>query len=89
MGTVRQPGRRLHTGWVVPAGEFKQHCLKLMDEVAARRSPLLITKRGMAVARLVPVDEDFADPFGSMRGTVTYRGDAVASDADDWADSDA
>jgi prevent-host-death family protein len=41
----------------IPAGEFKARCLALLDEVAQTGMPLLVTKRGKAVARLVPVEE--------------------------------
>lgn len=37
------------------AGKFKDVCLQTLDEVAATRRPVLITKRGRPVARLVPV----------------------------------
>jgi prevent-host-death family protein len=40
----------------VPAGEFKAHCLALLDEVAATGKALTVTKRGKPVARLVPVE---------------------------------
>ena len=35
------------------AGEFKARCLKVMDQVQRTREPLLITKRGKPVAKLV------------------------------------
>ena len=38
----------------IAAGRFKNVCLKLLDEVAATRTPLIITKRGKPVAQLVP-----------------------------------
>lgn len=68
----------------IPAGEFKTHCLKLMDEVAARHAEIVITKYGRPVARLVPVDAEAPDSFGALRGTVTYLGDIVAPDPDVW-----
>ena len=37
------------------ASEFKAKCLKLMDEVAETGEEILITKRGRAVAKLLPV----------------------------------
>ncbi len=37
------------------AGAFKNICLKVLDEVAATRTPVVITKRGRPVAQLVPV----------------------------------
>ena len=39
----------------VPATEFKANCLRLMDEVAKQRRPIVITKRGKPVAKLVPI----------------------------------
>ena len=38
----------------MPAGKFKDVCLKTLDEVAATRTTIVITKRGRPVAKLVP-----------------------------------
>ncbi len=61
----------------VAAGAFKARCLKLMDEVARDRVPIVITKRGLPVAKLVPVDESPPPLFGCLGGTVTIIGDIV------------
>ncbi len=62
----------------VPAGQFKARCLKLMDEVRRSRREIVITKRGVPVAKLVPVEEKKGPSlFGAMKGTVTIRGDIV------------
>jgi prevent-host-death family protein len=82
---IRRP-RPLASIRSVPAGEFKQHCLQLMDEVRDRRIALVITKHGTPVAQLVPVDENAADGFGFLAGTVTVHGDIVAPDTDEWGD---
>lgn len=37
------------------AGKFKDVCLQTLDEVAATRRPVVITKRGHPVAKLVPI----------------------------------
>jgi prevent-host-death family protein len=42
------------------AGKFKDVCLKTLDEVAATRTPVVITKRGRPVAKLVPIDKPAA-----------------------------
>jgi prevent-host-death family protein len=42
----------------IPAGAFKQGCLRILDEVAETHRAVVITKRGKAVAKLVPVRED-------------------------------
>ncbi len=63
---------------VVPATEFKAHCLRLLDEVAAG-GEITITKRGKPVARLGPLA---ARPtsYGSWKGLVRVRGDIVHGD---------
>jgi len=53
------------------AGEFKAQCLAVMDEVAATREPVVITKRGRPVAKLVPVDGSKPKKFmGRLEGVL-------------------
>ncbi len=68
----------------VPAARFKADCLRLMDEVARRRTPILITKRGKPVAKLVPADERPVDLFGWMAGSVTIKGNIIAPLDVEW-----
>lgn len=68
----------------IPAGEFKARCLKLMDEVQATRRPLVITKRGKPVAKLVPVEDEVPSLFGRLKGTVTIHGDIISPIEQDW-----
>lgn len=42
----------------IPAGVFKQGCLRILDEVAESHDEVVITKRGKPVARLVPVQRE-------------------------------
>jgi prevent-host-death family protein len=72
----------------IAAGEFKAKCLHLLDEVAQRRAPLIITKRGKPMAKLVPIDDKPVDVYGRMRGTGKIIGDIV-SPLDDWGNADA
>jgi prevent-host-death family protein len=62
----------------IAAGEFKAKCLRLLDEVQRQRKPILITKRGKPVAKLVPADERPAGFIGSMKGTMEITGDIVS-----------
>ena len=55
----------------IDAAEFKAKCLKLIDDVVATRRPLLITKRGKPVARIVPVEDESAPPAHAERGGLT------------------
>jgi prevent-host-death family protein len=42
----------------VGAGYFKQHCLSIIDEVAETHQPVVISKRGKPMAKLVPITAD-------------------------------
>ena len=73
----------------IAAGKFKNVCLKLLDDVAASKTPIVITKRGRPVATLVPyvqpakkrslagsVLKEVGDPFGTGE---RWEADADAS----------
>ncbi|MGD1104033.1 MAG: type II toxin-antitoxin system Phd/YefM family antitoxin [Terriglobia bacterium] len=57
------------------AGEFKAHCLAVMEDVRMTREPVLITKRGRPVAKLVPTDRSSDDFIGRLVGVVKIVGD--------------
>ena len=59
----------------MPAGQFKARCLRVMEQVKKYRVPVVITKKGRPVAKLVPVDVPSADIFGCMAGTAKIVGD--------------
>jgi prevent-host-death family protein len=58
----------------IGAGDFKARCLALLDEIATQRTEIVVTKRGVPVARVVPVG---LPP--STEGSVTL---IAADDAD-------
>ena len=62
----------------MPAGQFKARCLRVMEEVKKYRTPVVITKKGRPVAKLVPVDTPATDVFGCMVGTARIAGDVEA-----------
>lgn len=51
------------------AGEFKAKCLAVMDEVAASGEPVVITKRGRPVVRVVPEAPEQKDWLAFLKGT--------------------
>jgi prevent-host-death family protein len=57
------------------AGKFKARCLAVMDDVNATGEPMLITKRGVPVAKIVPVSSKKRDLFGFMAGQFEIVGD--------------
>ncbi len=68
----------------IKASEFKARCLKLMDEVAESGEPIVITKNGRPVSRLVPEREKPATLFGLHRGRLTIDGDVVSPIDVEW-----
>jgi len=70
------------------AGEFKAKCLRVMEEVRKYRTPVLITKKGKPVAKLVPPDEPTKSVFGCMRDKIKIIGDventAVFPPIEEW-----
>ena len=72
----------------IAAGTFKDRCLKTLDEVASSKSPVVITKRGRPIAKLVP----YVAPAkkNSLAGSVLQEvGDPFGTDAMWDADADA
>lgn len=70
MTTSKRPTRRGAAPPEIPAAEFKAKCLSLMEDVATHHRAYTVTKRGKAVARLVPVQETQTAFVGSLRGMV-------------------
>lgn len=73
----------------LPAGEFKARCLSVMEEVRKNREPVLITKRGKPVAKLVPADKTREELIGRLEGVVSITGDIESpiEPADAWESS--
>ena len=70
----------------MPAGEFKAQCLAIMDQVRESGEPVIITKHGKPVAKLVPATQEADSIFGYMAGKVKVVGDIVGpvTPLDDW-----
>jgi len=68
------------------AGQFKNRCLAIMDEVQQTGEPVLITKHGKPVAKLVPAKKSGEDIFGYMAGKMKIAGDIVSpiTPPEDW-----
>ena len=73
----------------IAAGEFKARCLTLMDDVRNTREPLLITKRGKPVAKLVPMEDTDREFIGRLEGVIRILGDigSPIEPADAWESS--
>ena len=65
----------------IAAGQFKARCLALLDEVAQTGQPLVVTKRGKPVARVIPAEE--AD-VNDLHGSVLRQGDLISPVGGKW-----
>jgi prevent-host-death family protein len=71
----------------IAAGRFKDRCLKTLDEVAATKATVVITKRGRPVAKLVPYVEPTRK---TLAGSILKEVGDPFSTGEDWAaDADA
>ena len=60
------------------ATEFKAHCLALIDQVHRTGEPIVITKHGKVVARIVKDDAVSVRPYEELRGTGRFVSDVFA-----------
>lgn len=70
----------MHT---ISAGEFKATCLKLMDIIAQTHEEYIVTKRGVPIVKIIPIESN-EDPFGLLKGTVHICGDIIEPIDTSW-----
>lgn len=70
----------------IPAGQFKARCLAIMDQVLQSGEPVVVTKHGKPVVKLVPAEKQEDDIFGYMAGRAKIVGDIVGpiTPLEDW-----
>ncbi len=69
------------------ASAFKARCLTVMKDVQATGEPVVVTKRGTPVVKVVPAESETRDLFGFMAGEFKIVGDieAPVTPLNDWA----
>ncbi len=70
----------------VPISEFKAKCIALLRQAQSTGEPVLVTRRGVPLARVEPLTENTKErPLGLFRGRMEILGDIVDSAfEDDW-----
>lgn len=67
------------------AADFKAQCLAVMDKVSRSGRPVVITKHGKPVVKLVPAHEGDDEIFGALAGIARIAGDVENTvPASDW-----
>ena len=64
----------------IAISKFKAKCLSLLEEVSKTRTPLRVTRRGKAIADVIPTSSDAEERswIGSMSGSIDIVGDIVS-----------
>jgi prevent-host-death family protein len=68
----------------IAASEFKAQCLTLMDDVYSTRRPLVITKRGKPIAKLVAIEKSADDFVGRLKGVFEVAHDSDRDPPEPW-----
>ena len=71
----------------IAVSKFKATCLERLERVRRTGQPLLITKRGVPIAQVVPPPpaEPAVSGFGAMAGTIIEHGDIIEPlDESEW-----
>ncbi|PYU79710.1 MAG: type II toxin-antitoxin system prevent-host-death family antitoxin [Acidobacteria bacterium] len=68
----------------MPAGAFKARCLSVMKQVQATGEPVVVTKRGVPVVKVVPAEAQNNDIFGFMVGRAKIVGDIESPIPVEW-----
>lgn len=67
------------------AAQFKAKCLAVMDKVQQSGEPVLITKRGKPMVKVMPVPQKDDEVFGYLAEKVKVVGDIInTTPAADW-----
>jgi antitoxin (DNA-binding transcriptional repressor) of toxin-antitoxin stability system len=61
----------------ISVSKFKEQCLSLLDHLDP--DGIVVTKRGKAVALVIPVNSDCAALIGSMKGRVKVKDDVLST----------
>jgi len=68
----------------MPAGAFKARCLAVMNQVQATGEPVIVTKRGRPVVKLIPAESGKDDIIGCWAGRVKIIGDIESPIPVEW-----
>ena len=57
------------------ASVFKARCLRVMNDIQATGEPVIVTKRGKPVVKVIPAEPEKGDILGFMAGEFEIVGD--------------
>ena len=72
----------------IAAGAFKARCLAVMKDVAVTGEPVIVTKRGKPLVKLVPAEKETPGLLGCMAGKVKIIGDIESPIPVEWGSNE-
>jgi prevent-host-death family protein len=71
---------------ILSVSKFKATCLSVLEQVSTKKKRVCITKRGVPIAEIVPVNGvDGKEKRVSLKSCVTFMGDIVSPvAAEEW-----
>ena len=66
------------------ASEFKAKCLKIMEEVAKTGEGVVVTKRGVPMVKVTPIEDRPKSMYGVDKGKIKIFGDIVSPMPVEW-----
>lgn len=68
----------------IAVGEFKARCLRLLEDVRSKREGLVITKRGVPIAEVLPLKRERKGAREELLGTVLFEKDIISPLDEVW-----
>jgi prevent-host-death family protein len=68
----------------IKASEFKAKCLAIIEEIANTGEPLVVTKRGKPLVRVIPDQPKAKNAFGILKGQMKITGDIISPIDVEW-----
>ena len=63
----------------MPISQFKSHALRIISQIAENHEPMIITKRGKPLARILPYEETPSSPKpGRLAHTLVFEEDIIS-----------
>lgn len=68
----------------IAVGEFKAKCLRLLEQVRCRKEGLVVTKRGVPIAEVLPCKRARKGARQELLGTVVFEKDILSPLDEPW-----
>jgi prevent-host-death family protein len=72
----------------IPISQFRRDCVDLLEAASRAGAPLVVTRRGKPVARVLPFDGNAAlamDPAGVLKDRMEFAGDGTSPVEASWS----